>query len=126
LASSGHLSLPLFPAPTMGKSKHLRVVLSDSSALNLSDYDSEIVTSLVESQVDSPSGPRWRTRRPNAGKGGAASKLRRAGEAVIDEPGRCKGRQFVIPDGEPENIMAPSPVKKRTRKKGQKSVSSTM
>ncbi|KAG2096055.1 uncharacterized protein F5147DRAFT_656670 [Suillus discolor] len=107
----------------MGKLKRLRVVLSDSSALNLSDYDLEIATPLVEPEVDSPSGPRRCTRRPNAGKGGAASQLRRAGEAVIDEPGRCtgKGQQFVIPDGEPENIMAPSPAKKRTRKKGKKS-----
>ncbi|KAG1820109.1 hypothetical protein EV424DRAFT_1347200 [Suillus variegatus] len=106
----------------MGRTKHLQVVLSDSSGPSLSDHDdSEIATPLVEPQVDSPSRPR-RTRRPNAGKGGAASQLRRAGEAVIDSPGRRtdKGRQFVIPDGEPENIMAPSPAKKRTRKKGQK------
>jgi hypothetical protein len=108
----------------MGRTKRLRVVLSDSSGPSLSD-DSETATPLVEPQVSSP--PR-RTRRPNAGKGGAASQLRRAGEAVIDVPGRRtdKGRQFVIPDGEPENIMAPSPAKKRTRKKGQKAVSSTM
>ncbi|KAG1871541.1 hypothetical protein F4604DRAFT_1681630 [Suillus subluteus] len=104
----------------MGRTKRLRVVLSDSSGPSLSDYDDlEIATPLVEPQVGSP--PR-RTRRPNAGKGGAASQLRRAGEAVIDVPGRRtdKGRQFVIPDGEPENIMVPSPVKKRIRKKGQK------
>ncbi|KAG1892935.1 uncharacterized protein F5891DRAFT_1197040 [Suillus fuscotomentosus] len=118
-----HLSLPLFPPPTMGKSKCLRVVLSDSSALNLSDYDSEIATPLVKPEVDSPLEPCWHTCHPNAGKGGAASQLRRAGEAVIDEPGRCtgKGRQFVIPDGELEKIMVPSPVKKRTCKKGKKS-----
>ncbi|KAG0704058.1 hypothetical protein DFH29DRAFT_997944 [Suillus ampliporus] len=103
----------------MGRTKGLRVVLSDSLAL--SDYDSGIVTPLVEPQVDSPSGPQ-RTKRPNTGKGGTASQLRKVGEAVIDAPARRtgKGRQFVIPDGEPENIMAPSPVKKRTCKKGQK------
>ncbi|KAG1733359.1 uncharacterized protein EDB91DRAFT_1084418 [Suillus paluster] len=77
------------------------VVLSDSSAH--SDNDLGIVTPLVEPQVDSPSGP-WCTKGPNAGKGGTASQL----------------RKFVIPDGELENIMAPSPVKKRTCKKGQK------
>ncbi|KAG1732349.1 hypothetical protein EDB19DRAFT_1912075 [Suillus lakei] len=51
-----------------------------------------------------------------------ASQLRKVGEAVIDDPARCagKGRQFFIPDGKPENIMALSPVKKRIRKKGQK------
>ncbi|KAG2114667.1 uncharacterized protein F5147DRAFT_769983 [Suillus discolor] len=75
----------------------------------------------VEPQVDSPSGPR-RTKCSNAGKGGSASQLRKVGDAVIDAPARRtgKGQQFVIPDGEPENIMAPSPVKKRTHKKGNK------
>src|SRR6267154_362737 len=110
----------------MGKTKRLRVVLSDSSAL--SDYNSGITTPLVKPQVDSPSGP-WHTKRPNAGKGGTASQLRKVGEAVIDAPARRTGKgrlgQFVIPDEEPENIMAPSPAKKRTRKKGQKAVSST-
>ncbi|KAG1737757.1 hypothetical protein EDB19DRAFT_1985053 [Suillus lakei] len=106
----------------MGRKKSLRqVVLSDSSAH--SDNNSGIVTPLrlVEPQVNSPSGP-WCTKCPNARKGGTVSQLRKVGEAVIDDPARHagKGRQFVIPDGEPENIMAPSPVKKRTRKKGQK------
>ncbi|KAG1734245.1 uncharacterized protein EDB91DRAFT_1084148 [Suillus paluster] len=98
------------------------VVLSDSSAH--SDNDSGIVTPLVEPQVDSPLGPRH-TKCPNAGKGGKASQLRKVGEAVIDAPARRagKGQQFVIPDGEPENIMAPSSGKKRTHKKGQKNSS---
>ncbi|KAG1720573.1 uncharacterized protein EDB91DRAFT_1256912 [Suillus paluster] len=106
----------------MGRKKSLRqVVLFDSSAH--SDNNSGIMTPLrlVKPQVDSPSGPR-RTKRPNAGKGGMASQLRKVGEAVIDDPARRagKGRQFAIPDGEPKNIMVPSPVKKRTCRKGQK------
>ncbi|KAG0695546.1 hypothetical protein DFH29DRAFT_879970 [Suillus ampliporus] len=78
------------------------------------DYDSGIATPLVEPQVDSPSGPRH-TKCPNAGKGWTCLSVKEA---------RCtgKGRQFVIPDGELENIMAPSPAKKRTHKKGQKAV----
>ncbi|KAG2157901.1 uncharacterized protein EDB93DRAFT_1100715 [Suillus bovinus] len=111
----------------MGRMAKCLRVLSDSSMLSLSDYDSGITTPLVEQpQVDSPLGPQH-TRCPNAGKGGAASQLRRVGEAVINVPERrtCKGQQFVIPDGELENIMAPSPAKRELTRKVKKAVSCT-
>ncbi|KAG1793659.1 uncharacterized protein HD556DRAFT_1308508 [Suillus plorans] len=98
-----------------------QVVLSDSESM-LSDYELVITKEpSVKPQVDSPLRP-WRTKCFNTGKVGSASQLRKVGDAVIDAPARRtgKGQQFVIPDGEPENIIAPSPVKKRTCMKGSK------
>lgn len=76
---------------------------------------------IVKSDKDEVQPPPRRTQWAGAGAGGAISQLRKVGNTIetwtLARVPNVKARNVVVPPDEPENAMAPSPVKKKRKAK---------